>query len=187
MSNTTIVVKRIPASLIWQVQILVGAITTVLGILLTFHPTGTLSFVMVVVGIGIVLGGALSLISALNPEDNHRAMHSVGGVVQVIVGVLLLRHLHWGLAVIGLLIGVSWIIQGLAALMAGIVGAARSRVWALLFGALSLIAGIVVVVAPIHSTKTLAILLGIWFLILGVIQVMSGFVLRSLAKDAAQA
>ena len=185
MSNTAIVVKRIPASLLWQVQLFVGVVTTVLGILLTFHPTGTLSFVMVVVGIGIVLGGVLSLISALSPDDAHRALHSVGGVVQIIVGVLLLRHLHWGLAVIGLLIGVSWIIQGLAALIVGLFGAARSRIWAMVFGVLSLIAGIVVVVAPIHSTKTLAILLGIWFLILGVIQVISGFVLRTLAKDAA--
>jgi len=185
MSNTTITVRKIPANIVWQVQLLVGVITTVLGILLTFHPTGTLSFVMVVVGIGIVLGGVMSLIAALNPDDGHRALHSVGGVVQIIVGVLLLRHLHWGLAVIGLMIGVSWIIQGIAALVAGMLGAATSRVWAIVFGALSLIAGIVVVVAPIHSTKTLAVLLGIWFLILGVIEVMSGFVLRSLAKDAA--
>ena len=184
MSNTTIIVKKIPASVLWQVQLLVGAVTTALGILLTFHPTGTLSFVMVVVGIGIVLGGALSLIAALNPDDAHRGLHAVGGIVQVIVGVLLLRHLHWGLAVIGLMIGIGWIIQGIAALAAGALGAARSRLWAVLFGAISLIAGIVVVATPIHSTKTLAILLGIWFLILGVVQVMSGFVLRSLVKQA---
>jgi uncharacterized membrane protein HdeD (DUF308 family) len=169
----------------WQVQLLVGAITTALGVVLTFHPTGTLSFVMVVVGIGIVLGGVLSLLAALNPDDTHRALHGIGGVVQVIVGVLLLRHLHWGLAVIGLMIGISWIIQGIAALVAGALGAARFRLWSVLFGCLSLLAGIIVVSAPVHSTKTLAILLGVWFLILGLVGVMSGFVLRTLAKDAA--
>jgi len=184
MSNTTIIVKKIPASVLWQVQLLVGAVTTALGILLTFHPTGTLSLVMMLIGIGIVLGGALSLIAALNPDDAHRGLHAVGGIVQVIVGVLLIRHLKWDYAIIGLVIGIGWIIQGIAALAAGALGAARSRLWAVLFGAISLIAGIVVVATPIHSTKTLAILLGIWFLILGVVQVMSGFVLRSLVKQA---
>ena len=186
MSNATIVVKRIPPAVLWQVQLLAGLVTMVLGALLTFHPTGTLSFVMIIMGIGIVLGGVVSLVAALDPADEHRGLHSVGGIVQVIVGVLLLRHLHWGIAIIGLLIGISWIIQGIAGLIVGFVGGQnRSQLWPILFGLVSLVAGIVVVVAPIHSTKTLAILLGIWFLFLGLVGLISGFALRSELKHAA--
>ncbi len=185
MSNPTVTVRRIPSSVIWQFQLFVGLVTAVLGVLLTFHPTGTLSFVMVILGVGIVLGGIMSLLGALDPADEHRVLRTVGGIVQLIVGVMLLRHLHWGIAVIGLLIGISWIIQGIGVLLSGFLGgASKSRIWTILFGLLSLVAGIVVVASPLHSTKTLAILLGIWFMILGVVEAIGGLVLRSALKQA---
>ena len=53
------------------------------------------------------------------------------------------------MAIIGLVIGITWIVQGLAALIGGISGGAREgRAWWIIFGVVSLIAGIVVVSAP---------------------------------------
>ena len=39
--------------------------------------------------------------------------------------------------------------------------------WSIFFGVISLIAGIVVISAPIASITTLAILMGIWFMVMG--------------------
>jgi len=42
----------------------------------------------------------------------------------------------------------------------------------------SLIAGIVVASAPTSSLNVLAVLLGIWFVIMGVFEITGGFILR---------
>ena len=95
------------------------------------------------------------------------------------IGVVLIRHLHLTLALVGLIIGITWIVQGLAALIGGISGGVREgRAWWITFGAVSLIAGIVVVAAPTSSLNVLAVLLGIWFIIMGIFEIIGGFILR---------
>jgi len=42
----------------------------------------------------------------------------------------------------------------------------------------SLIAGIVVVSAPASSLDVLAVLLGIWFVIMGIFEIIGGFLIR---------
>jgi len=96
-----------------------------------------------------------------------------------VIGVILIRHLHLTRAIIGLIIGITWIVQGLAALIGGISGGVREgRAWWIIFGAASLIAGIAVTVTPASSLNVLATLLGIWFMVMGVFEIIGGLLLR---------
>ena len=109
----------------------------------------------------------------------------MAGLLEVVIGVVLIRHLDKAYALIGLLVGLVWIVQGVVALMAGILGTAgRSRVWPVIFGVISIAAGAVVVSMPLHSTKVLAILLGVWFLVMGVLMILGGLFIRSDLKKA---
>ena len=95
------------------------------------------------------------------------------------IGVILIRHLHLTRSIIGLIIGITWIVQGLAALIGGISGGVREgRAWWIIFGAASLIAGIAVTVTPASSLDVLATLLGIWFMVMGVFEIIGGLLLR---------
>jgi uncharacterized membrane protein HdeD (DUF308 family) len=97
----------------------------------------------------------------------------------IVIGVVLIRHLHLTRSLIGLIIGITWIVQGLTALIGGISGGAREgRAWWIIFGVVSLIAGIVVASAPASSLTALAVLLGIWFIIMGIFEIIGGFMLR---------
>ena len=97
----------------------------------------------------------------------------------IVIGVILIRHLHLTRAIIGLIIGITWIVQGLTALIGGISGGVREgRGWWIAFGAVSLVAGIVVTVTPASSLNALAVLLGIWFIIMGIFEIIGGFMLR---------
>jgi len=92
---------------------------------------------------------------------------------------VLIRHLHLTRALIGLVIGITWIVQGLTALIAGISGGVREgRAWWITFGVISLIAGIVVAATPADSVTVLAVLLGIWFIIMGIFEIIGAFLLR---------
>jgi hypothetical protein len=83
-------------------------------------------------------------------------------------------------------IGLTWVVQGLAALIAGISGSATrmGTGWSIFFGVISLIAGIVVISAPIASITTLAVLMGIWFVVMGVMEMFGAFAFRHAVRSA---
>ncbi|MFI5067021.1 MAG: DUF308 domain-containing protein, partial [Streptosporangiales bacterium] len=64
-------------------------------------------------------------------------------------------------------------------LIAGLSGGVREgRAWWIVFGIVSLIAGIVVAATPASSLNVLAVLLGIWFIIMGIFEIAGGLLLR---------
>jgi uncharacterized membrane protein HdeD (DUF308 family) len=80
-------------------------------------------------------------------------------------------------------VGITWIVQGVTALIGGIAGGAREgRAWWIAFGALSLIAGIVVTATPASSLTVLAVLLGIWSIIMGIFEIIGGLILRRMVN-----
>ena len=56
------------------------------------------------------------------------------------------------------------------------------RGWAIFFGVISIIAGVVVLAYPYDSIVTLALVVGIWLIVIGVMEVIAGFAMRSDAK-----
>jgi uncharacterized membrane protein HdeD (DUF308 family) len=112
-----------------------------------------------------------------DPAEQHRVWLGIAGLLYVVIGVVLIRHLHLTVALIGLIVGLTWIIQGISALFGGVVGSREGRGWWALFGIVSLIGGIVVVSAPVSSVTVLAVLLGIWFIVMGLFQVIAAFII----------
>jgi uncharacterized membrane protein HdeD (DUF308 family) len=163
----------------WQAMLFLGVLTLVLGIIVSFHPTGSLNVLAVLLGVFMILSGIFHLIRVFDPGELHRVWLGIAGLLFIVIGVVLIRHLHLTRALIGLIIGITWIVQGLAALIAGISGGVREgRAWWIIFGVVSLIAGIVVAAAPASSLTALAVLLGIWFIVMGIIEIIGGFILR---------
>ena len=58
----------------------------------------------------------------------------------------------------------------------------QGRNWRIISGLLGIIAGIIILTYPIASAATLAFIGGIWLVILGIMQIVTGFQLRSLRK-----
>jgi uncharacterized membrane protein HdeD (DUF308 family) len=169
----------------WQLGLFVGLVTLVLGLIVAFHPTSSLNVIAVILGIIFLIGGVFRLIRTLDSSESHRVWGVILGILFVVVGVLLIRHLDATRVLIALIIGLVWIIQGIVDLMAGFSGEAREgKGWAIFVGLVSLAAGIVVIAVPEHSITVLAVLLGIWFIVLGLLQVVGAFLLRRAQKKA---
>ena len=163
----------------WQAAMLLGALTLILGIIVTAHPTGSLNVLAVLIGILLILSGIFHLIRVFDAREPHRIWLGIAGLLFIVIGVVLIRHLHLTRSLIGLIVGITWIVQGLAALIGGIGGGVREgRAWWIVFGLVSLIAGIVVAATPASSLTVLAVLLGIWFIIMGIFEIIGGFILR---------
>jgi uncharacterized membrane protein HdeD (DUF308 family) len=163
----------------WQSTLVVGVLTLILGIIVSFHPTGSLNVVAVLFGVLMILSGIFHLIRVFDPEELNRVWAGISGLLFIVIGVILIRHLHLTRALIGLFIGITWIVQGLGAIIGGAAGGARGgRGWWIAFGLVSIVAGIVVVATPTSSLNVLAVLLGIWFIIMGIFEIAGGFMLR---------
>ena len=174
----------------WKVTLFTGVVTLILGIIVAFKPGGSLNVVAVLLGVLALISGIFQLVRVFDRAEPHRVWLGISGFVFVVVGVVLIRHLHLTVALIGLLVGITWIVQGVAALIAAFSGAREGAVWWGVFGAISLIAGIVVTANPSTSITVLAALLGIWFIVMGVFEIIGAFLIRralSSAQASAQA
>jgi uncharacterized membrane protein HdeD (DUF308 family) len=125
-------------------------------------------------------------VEAFGDDERGRTWRVIAGVLFIVGGVVLIRHLNLTLALIGLIIGAVWIIQGVLALVAGIsVGRGATVGWmSLVFGGISLAAGVVVISTPLNSVTVLAVLLGIWFVVMGVLEMAGALTVRG-ARPAA--
>jgi uncharacterized membrane protein HdeD (DUF308 family) len=188
MTSVKYDVEPAPASVMaasWQVTLVLGVLTLILGIIVSFHPSGSLNVVAVLLGILMILSGIFHLVRVFDQDERHRIWVGIAGLLFIVIGVVLIRHLHLTVAVIGLVIGITWIVQGLTALIGGLAGGAQEgRAWWIAFGVISVIAGIVVVSAPVTSVNVLAVLLGIWFIVMGIFEIIAGFLLRRMVHVA---
>ena len=80
-----------------------GALTLIFGIIVSFHPTGSLNVLAVLLGVLMIFSGIFHLIRVFDPEENHRVWLGIAGLLFIVIGVVLIRHLHLTLAVIGLM------------------------------------------------------------------------------------
>ena len=168
----------------WKASFLMGLATLILGVIVAFRPSGSLVVITVLLGILMMFSGVFHIIAALDGPEQHRAWRAIAGVLFIVGGIILIRHLQFSLALIGLIVGFSWVIQGVSALIGGITRRAGRGGWSIFFGIVSLLAGIVVISVPITSIVFLATFLGIWFAVIGVFEMVDAFMSRH-AWDAA--
>jgi uncharacterized membrane protein HdeD (DUF308 family) len=170
----------------WRTTFLLGLITLILGVILTFRPTQSLIGIAVLLGIVMLVSGIYHIARAIGGREHERLWRAISGVLFILAGLVLLRHLHLSVALIGLFSGFTWIIQGVSALIEGFSGGGvhGERGWSIFFGIISLIAGIVVVSAPIASVGALTIFLGIWFIIMGAMEMFGALAFRRAVKKA---
>jgi uncharacterized membrane protein HdeD (DUF308 family) len=125
-------------------------------------------------------------VRALDTTVVHRAWSAIVGLGFIVLGVVLIRHLDVTRVLIALLVGIASTAQGVIELMVEATERDRAgRGWAIVYGLVSLVAGIIVVAVPVSSLNALAVLLGTWFIIIGILDIIGAFVLRHVQKRAA--
>ena len=162
----------------WPLMLFLGVVTLLLGIVVALHPGGSLNVLAVLVGILAFASGLFHLLRVFDMAEGRRVWSALSAVFFIVIGVVLIRHLDMTVALMGLLVGITWIVQGLGILISAFSGARKGSLGWGVFGAVSLIAGIVVTASPVTSVTALAILIGIWFAITGLCQIVIAFLIR---------
>jgi uncharacterized membrane protein HdeD (DUF308 family) len=163
-----------------------GIITLVTGLAALIWPGRTLVVIAVLFGIQLIVTGIFRFGSAFASDDatgGTRVLLAVLGVFSLIIGLYAVRHILITLLALALLLGIFWIVSGVGELFTALSHRGmRSRGWTALMGILSLLAGIVVLSSPGISLLTLTLVLSIWLLIYGAMEITLAFRLRSASR-----
>ena len=95
------------------------------------------------------------------------------GTLSMIVGVIAIFYPGPTLQVVGLLIGIYLALWGLLAIIRGFGGS----VLLLVVGLLAMLTGLVLMVRPDASVKTIALVLGLWWTLTGALRIAAGIAL----------
>lgn len=159
----------------WWVVAVIGALSVIAGVVVLVRPSHSLTVLVVVCGIFIVVSSLLELVVAVGSRLTTAALV---GVLGVVVGILLIRHPLHGVLAAALLVGLWFVAVGLMRLLDALT-MERGR-WALASAALEIVAGIVLVAVPHVGFVTLAVLVGIAFVLNGIVLLGLGIVFRAL-------
>lgn len=170
---------------IWISAILFGALAAVLGVAMLVWPGPSIVVAAALFGGYLVASGVAMVILAFAlpaASGASRFLYFISGALSVILGILAFRHFGEGYAILllAIWIAVGFIFRGVSAVALAIsYPRFPGRGWSIFFGIISVLAGVVVLAYPFDSIVTLALVVGIWLIILGVAEVISAFAMRS--------
>ncbi len=171
---------------LWWLPVLVGLLSIIAGVIVLVKPSNSLTTLAVVAGIFVLVAGIAELCSSLMSSTANRALAALLGVLNLIVGVALIRHPVGGVTFVVVIIGL-WLIAIGAVRFVQAFGAENHRLWRLLVAVIEVIAGIVIISTPHIGFATLALLIGLTFIVNGVTMFLVGIAVRAVGKESAQA
>ena len=166
-----------------------GVLTLLAGVAVLAWPGRTLVVIAVLFGVQLIVTGIFRFVAAFAADDltgGTRVLLAVLGVLSLIIGLYAVRHVLVTLLALALLLGIFWIVNGSVELfMALSHREMANRGWSAVMGILSIFAGIIVLAYPGISLLVLAVVLSVWLLFYGVMEITLAFRLRSLGHRAA--
>jgi uncharacterized membrane protein HdeD (DUF308 family) len=168
----------------WGWVLAYGILTLIAGVVVLAWPGETLLVLAVLFGIQLIVSGIFRFVAALASTDltgGTRVMLALLGVLSIIIGLWAVRHVVITLVALVVFLGIFWVVNGLIEIFTAVAHRdVPDRGWTVLMGVLSIFAGLIVLAYPGLSLFGLAVILGIWLLVFGILELMAAFRLRKL-------
>jgi uncharacterized membrane protein HdeD (DUF308 family) len=180
---------RVLGQVAWQALMVLGLAAIAIGVCAVVWPGRTLLVIGVLFGIYLLISGVMEIIAAFGDHISAgmRVLNVIVGALSILLGLFCFRNsLHNSVLLLSLWIGIGFLMWGIAtiATSASAPSGVAGRGWGMFAGIVTLIGGIIVISWPIGSIFTLAVFTGIWLIVVGLIEVIHAFSLRSKVKHA---
>jgi uncharacterized membrane protein HdeD (DUF308 family) len=167
----------------WGLVLAYGLVTLGLGMALVVWPQASVTVFTVLIAIQLIIAGIFRIVSALSMsslDGGVRALVGLSGGVALIVGLLVLRDPLQTVVVLGLILGVWWVVAGVIDILGAFLSPGSSRRgWDIVTGVVSVLAGGFLLVYTDISLHVLVVFAGIWLILAGVLATVAAFRLRS--------
>jgi uncharacterized membrane protein HdeD (DUF308 family) len=174
----------------WWVWLVHGIAAIILAALAFTRPGATLEAFALLLGAYFVIDGVISFVHGLGqqPEGESRWPLLIRGIVAILAGVsIFARPLVASTLALTLVVGFWAIVIGVMEIVAGI--RLREEIdsewWLILAGIASIIFGVLVWINPMAGALSIAYLIGIWALLVGVFDLILGLRIKGLQDRVA--
>jgi hypothetical protein len=154
--------------------VLFGVISVIFGILALVWPELTILALVILLGIEILIWGVMLMVNAFR-EGQGRVLAVILGVLALIAGTALFLRPLRNLPAVVIVVSLFWVVGGLIEAIGSIVDRDRGWGWELISGLASIAAGILVITWPEITLGIIAMVVGIWMIILGVVRIVAAF------------
>lgn len=173
---------------LWKSTLISGVLAVGLGIAVVAWPGISVLVAAIFFGAYLLVTGIAQVVFAfsLHVSAGGRVLLFISGAASVILAVLSFRHLFDAILLLAIWIGIGFIFRGVATAVSAISDPTLpGRGWNIFVGVISFIAGIVVLASPFESIGTLALVTGIWLIVIGLMEIITAFGIRSAGKKGA--
>jgi uncharacterized membrane protein HdeD (DUF308 family) len=183
--ETTAAPKLLPH--LWKSTLLSGILSLTLGILIYLLPERSIVVAAALFGIYLLVTGAAQVFFAftLHVSAGGRVLSFISGAASLVLAVLCFRHFGQGYAILllAIWIGIGFIFRGVATTISAISDPhLPGRGWQIFLGAVSLLAGLVMLGSPLETIEILTLVVAIWLIVIGVFEIVSSFGIRTASR-----
>ncbi|MCA0215866.1 MAG: DUF308 domain-containing protein [Actinobacteria bacterium] len=167
---------------VWAIR---AAAALIIGILVLVWPQATVSILAILLGIYFVILGVVRVIQGFVDKDLNgggKAANFIIGALILAAGVIVIKNPFETAVFIVLLVGISWIFEGIATLVDTARGHGDGV--SILIGMLIALAGVVVVLFAPAATTAYAVFFGIVLIIVAILDFVLLFAVGRAVKKA---
>jgi uncharacterized membrane protein HdeD (DUF308 family) len=173
----------------WIWTLVSGLLSVILGVLVILRPGGAVWIAAIFLGAYLLVSGIAQVIFAfsLHVSAGGRVMLFISGAASLVLAVLAFKDIGdesaMAILLLAIWIAVGFIFRGVSTTVSAISDPAMpGRGWQIFFGIITILAGIVVMASPLDSLLLLALVVGIWLIVIGVFEIVSAFSIRTASK-----
>jgi uncharacterized membrane protein HdeD (DUF308 family) len=162
----------------WWAFLIYGIIFILMGIYLVAAPVSGFAALGFLFGLVILLAGIAELLRVVRDTDSfNRGFHLIAGIIDVILGVVLITHIAASETIMRIIIGIWFLFRGISMLSFSGIG---RRSWFMVFGGVVIIiAAALILFNPLFGAVTIILGTAFAFIITGIMNLALAFRLKS--------
>ena len=171
---------------LWKSVLLTGILSVILGLLVLRWPGATIVTAAILFGAFLLVTGISQVFHAftLHISGGGRALLFISGAASLVLAVLAFRHLSDAVWLLAIWVGIGFVFRGVAEAATALSDRdTPARGWQIFLGIATLIAGVVVLAYPVSSLGTLTLVVGIWLIVIGVLEIIASFGIRKAGNE----
>ena len=171
---------------LWKSVLVTGILSVILGVMVLRWPGATIVTAAIFFGAYLLVTGISQVFHAftLHISGGGRALLFISGAASLVLAVLAFRHLGDAIWLLAIWVGIGFIFRGVAEAASAISDHdTPGRGWQIALGIVTLIAGVIVLAYPISSLGTLTMVVGIWLVIIGVMEIIASLQIRKAGNE----
>jgi uncharacterized membrane protein HdeD (DUF308 family) len=162
---------------VWWVVLVIGIVFTGFGIVMLFNVAAGATTIAIIVGAFLIFDGLVEMVSG-GRRGGSRAWAIALGILLVIGGIVVIAWPGVTFLVIAVIWGITLLVGGIARVVSAAFLRGYGWGWLIVLGIVEAIVGVVMLAWPDVTAYVILLLIGIYSIIAGVLQIILSFQLK---------